>query len=74
MTTQSKHTPYVQMVKDGTYQVKVPLSRHALSHVLPQEFRSREEGENWLKSSRGRKIVKLIRAKYPQKSKVAKSW
>jgi hypothetical protein len=62
--------PYVEMVKDGTYQVKVPLAGHALPHVLPGEFPSKEEGESWLQSPTGRELVKLVRDKYaPQQSK-----
>jgi hypothetical protein len=53
-------SPYVEMVKDGTYQVKVPLVGHALPHVLPHEFGSQEEGERWLKSPEGRELVSQL--------------
>jgi hypothetical protein len=63
-------SPCVEMVKDGTYQVKVPLAGRVLPHVLPDEFRSKEEGESWLESPTGRELAKLVRDKYaPQQSK-----
>jgi hypothetical protein len=59
-----------EMVKDGTYQVKVPLVGHALPHVLPHEFQSQEAAERWIESPDGRALIKQVRDKYvPQKSK-----
>ncbi len=56
--------PYVEMVKDGTYQVKVPLAGHALPQVFLCEFHTKEEGETWLKSPTGRELVRKVRDKY----------
>jgi hypothetical protein len=56
--------PYVEMVKDCTYQVKVPLAGHVVPHVLPHEFRTMEEGESWLQSPAGRVLVTQVRDKY----------
>jgi hypothetical protein len=59
--------PYAEMVKDGTYQVKVPIAGHPLPHVFPNEFRTKEEAETWLKSPTGRELVQKVRAKYAPK-------
>jgi hypothetical protein len=64
MNKQTVRDPYVEMVKDGTYQVKVPLTGHALPHVFPHEFRTEEEGEGWLTSAAGRELVQRVRNKY----------
>jgi hypothetical protein len=57
-------TPYAEMVKDGTYQVKVPLAGHALPHVFPNEFPSQETAERWIASPEGRDLTKKVRDKY----------
>jgi hypothetical protein len=56
--------PYVEMIKNGTYQVKVPLIGHALPHVLPCEFLTQEAGEQWLESPEGRARIKQVRDEY----------
>jgi hypothetical protein len=56
--------PYVQMVKDGTYQVKVPLVGHAFPHALPQVFYCQEDGEHWMESPPGRELIKQVRDKF----------
>jgi hypothetical protein len=53
-------------VKDGTYQVKVPLSGNALPHVLPHQFPSQEAAEQWIESADGRAVIKQVRDKYAQ--------
>jgi hypothetical protein len=55
---------YVEMVKDGTYEVKVPVAGRAFPHVLPHEFRTKEEAETWVKSPAGCALVQKIRDKY----------
>jgi hypothetical protein len=56
--------PYTDTVKDGTYQVKVPLAGHALPHVFPHEFHSKEAAEKWIESSEGGDLIKQVRDKY----------
>ncbi len=61
--------PYADMVKDGTYQVKVPLVGHALPHIFSHEFPSKEAGEKWIESPEGRDLIKQLRDKYaPRRS------
>ena len=64
MTKQLVRDPYVEMVKDGTYQVRVPVKGHALPHVFPYEFRTEEEAKTWLKSPTGCELVQKVRDKY----------
>jgi hypothetical protein len=62
--------PYVEEIKDGTFQVNVPVVGRALPHVLPNEFRTAEEAETWLKGPEGRELVQKVRDKYAtQRSK-----
>ena len=62
--------PYADMVKDGTYQVKLPLAGHALPHVFPYEFHSKEAAERWIESPEGRDLIEQVRDKYaPRQSK-----
>jgi hypothetical protein len=64
--TEQAAPPYAEMVKDGTYQVKVPLSGNALPHVLPHQFPSQEAAEQWIESADGRAVIKQVRDKYAQ--------
>ena len=56
-------TPYTSMVKDGTYQVKVPLVGHALPHVFPHVFHSQDAAEKWMQSAEGGDLIKQVWAK-----------
>jgi len=53
--------PYVQMIKDGTFQVNVPIAGSPFPHVLPDVFRTEEEAETWLDSPIGRELVQKVR-------------
>lgn len=64
MTEQIIPDPYVKLVKDGTYQVNVPLVGHPLPHMFPDEFRTEMEAQTWLKSPTGRELVQKVRDKY----------
>jgi hypothetical protein len=56
--------PYVEMVKDGPYQVKVPIAGHAMPHVFPHEFHSKESAENWIETPSGLDLIKQVEEKY----------
>jgi hypothetical protein len=55
---------YVHMLKNGAYQIKVPLIGHTIPHVLSYEFYSREAAETWMESPKGRDLIKQVREKF----------
>jgi hypothetical protein len=66
MTTHLACDPFVVEIKDGSYEVHVPIERHAFPHVLamPDEIRSEQGAEIWLRSGTGRKTVRRVIAHY----------
>ncbi|WP_315729098.1 hypothetical protein [Bradyrhizobium sp. SZCCHNS2015] len=64
MTKKLLPEPYVQELKDGTYEVHIPLAGHSLAHKYPQVYHTSEEAEAWLKSSEGRQFVDKVRNRY----------
>jgi hypothetical protein len=61
---EKKQLAYAEMVKDGTYQVKVRLAGHALPHVFPDVFSSEEDANLWIRSNAGQDRIHEIRNKY----------
>jgi hypothetical protein len=56
--------PYVTMQKNGAFRVTVPLDGHALPHVLPQEFNTKQEAERWLEGAECQGLVQKVMARH----------
>jgi hypothetical protein len=56
--------PFVKPLKDGTYQVKVPIPNHPLPHVAKDGFVSEDSAQDWIESEEGKAIAEKIIAKY----------
>jgi hypothetical protein len=61
---EKKQLAYAEMVKDGTYQVKVGLAGYALPHVFSDVFSSEEDANLWIRSNAGQDRIHEIRNKY----------
>jgi hypothetical protein len=57
--------PIISPVKDGTYEIKIPIVGGAFpAHVLPYSFPTEEKARTWLLSPDGETIVEGVREKY----------
>jgi hypothetical protein len=53
--------PSVAKVKDGTFEVRVPITGHAFPHVLANSFNTEEEARAWLRSNDSKAAVTAVR-------------
>jgi hypothetical protein len=51
-------------LKDGTFQVVVPIPDQPLPHKLPYEFISEAAAETWIASAEGEKIIAQVIEKH----------
>jgi hypothetical protein len=59
-----KDRAFPQELKDGTYQVHLPLRGHGLPHVVKGDFATQEAAERWISSEGGRTVIAAIIARY----------
>jgi transcriptional regulator with XRE-family HTH domain len=60
--------PIVSMVKDGTYEIRIPIPGRARPHLLPRSFQTEDLAHGWLQSSEGAALVDRVRGKYVKTS------
>ena len=55
--------PYIRAADDGTFELLVPFEMGSV-HILPYCFHTADEAEKWVKSRKGRELLRKLRARF----------
>ena len=60
--------PFIRAADDGTYELLVPFEMGRV-HILPYCFHTADEAEKWVKSRKGRELLRKLRARFQAQDK-----
>jgi hypothetical protein len=56
--------PQIRELKNGEYQVELPIPGHPMPHIVRNDFSSEENAQRWIESDDGKTVIQQIKDRY----------